>query len=371
MAVIIAILVAVGLVFVASSSSVISLNRYGSSWYIFQRQLRWVGLGSVALAITVAIPYRLWQRFAPVIFALTWIATLCTLIFGVERNGSRRWIGPESVAFQPSESLKFALVIGMATLFIAVSGRADRPKIIAHHVVVASGVTLLPIALQPDMGTGLILVLVILAMALTAGISVHSLGKIGLAGLILGALFAWKEPYRRDRILAFRHPEKDLDGIGYHVMQSKLGFASGRFFGVGIGASKAKWGFLPNSHTDFIFAIIGEELGLVGAGLVLVLFLALALVGMNTARHAPDAFGALVATGITAWLFSQAVINMGAVVGALPVTGVPLPLISVGGSSFTVVMASLGVLLNIARSGQQPKRRSGNGNSRLVSAARQ
>jgi cell division protein FtsW len=354
LAVVISIVVAVGLVFVASSSSVTSLNRYGSSWHIFQRQLQWVGLGVVFLGVAIVVPYRTWNRLAPWLFGLTWLATLATLVVGISRNGSRRWIGPESVALQPSEALKFAMTIGLASLFLAVADKPDRDRLLSHQVVVAAVMCLGPVALQPDMGTGMVLLAILCAMALYVGLSGRRFAKIGGIAAVLIGLFAWHEPYRRDRLLAFRHPERDLDGIGYHVMQSKLGFASGRLFGVGVGASKAKWGFLPNSHTDFIFAIIGEELGLVGAGLVLFLFLFLAVLGMQTARRAPDRFGALVAVGITAWLFSQAIINMGAVVGALPVTGVPLPLISVGGSSFVVVMGALGVLLNIARSGRRP-----------------
>ena len=150
---------------------------------------------------------------------------------------------------------------------------------------------------------------------------------------------------------------QDVSGIGYHVFQSKLGFSGGRLFGVGVGASRAKWGFLPNSFTDFIFAIIGEELGLIGAALVLGLFLAIAVLGLLAAGRTADRFGMLLATGITTWIVAQAVINMGAVIGTMPVTGVPLPFISAGGSSFVVVMGAVGVLINIARQGTRPERR--------------
>ncbi len=351
--VVIAIIVAVGLVFVASSSSVSSLNTYGSSWYIFRRQLQWVGLGTVLLVVAVTVPYRTWHRLAPALFGVVWLATLLTLFIGHERNGSRRWIGPEAIALQPTEAMKFTLTIALATMFLSIADKPDKDRLLNNQLIFMSAIVLGPVALQPDMGTGIVLTTIIFAMAVYMGLSGRRFARIGGAALILGGLYAWREPYRRDRLLAFRHPERDLNGIGYHVLQSKVGFASGRLFGVGVGASKAKWGFLPNSHTDFIFAVIGEELGLVGAALVLALFLALALFGMQTARRAPDRFGSLVAVGITAWLFSQAIINMGAVVGALPVTGVPLPLISVGGSSFVVGMAALGVLLNIARSGRR------------------
>ena len=355
---IVVLLSVVGLVFVASASSVTSLHRYGDSWYFFRRQIRWVAFGVVGLVATMFVPYRLWQRVAPAVLIVSILGTLATFTpLGISKNGSARWIGPTSFAVQPSELLKFAVAASLAALFAFRADRIDdvrqcvRPALIL--VVVAVG----PVLVQPDMGTSMIVLAIAASMFAVSGMSMQRLGSLAAAGAAITVFLAWIEPYRRDRLLAFLHPGQDVTGIGYHVFQSKLGFAGGRLFGVGVGASRAKWGFLPNSFTDFIFAIIGEELGLVGAGLVLMLFLAIAVIGLVVAGRAPDGFGMLLATGITTWIVAQAIINMGAVIGTMPVTGVPLPFISAGGSSFVVVMGAVGVLVNIARQGTRPERR--------------
>jgi cell division protein FtsW len=178
---------------------------------------------------------------------------------------------------------------------------------------------------------------------------------IKAAGVIvaLATMLAIVEPYRRARLLSFTHPFNDANGGGYQVVQSIIGIGSGGLTGVGLGASKSKWGFLPNAHTDFIYAIIAEELGLVGALAVLGLFIAFASIGVRTATRAPDQFGVLLASGITAWVVFQAFLNIGAVVGVLPVTGVPLPFLSQGGSSLIVLMGAAGILANIARQGEE------------------
>src|SRR5207249_1453419 len=171
------------------------------------------------------------------------------------------------------------------------------------------------------------------------------------AGLASALLLGMVAPYRRARLLSFSHPFRDASNTGYQVAQSLIGISSGGVAGVGIGASRAKWGFLPNAHTDFIFAIIAEEAGLIGSLLVVGLFAAFAVLGIRAARRAPDPFGALVATGVTAWVVCQALVNIGAVIGILPVTGVPLPFVSFGGSSLVILLGAVGVVLNIARQG--------------------
>jgi cell division protein FtsW len=189
----------------------------------------------------------------------------------------------------------------------------------------------------------------VLTLLFVGGAPGRTLAKVGAGAVASALLLARLEPYRWARMLSFRKPFEDYHKNGYQLAQSLVGLGSGGLFGVGLGASRAKWGFLPNAHTDFIFAIIGEELGLVGAVLVVLLFAALALFGVRTATRAPDRFGMLVAAGITAWVVVQAVINIGAVIGMLPITGVPLPFVSFGGSSLVITMAAMGVLLNIAR----------------------
>lgn len=354
--VLVVVLVCTGLVFVASASSIHSLTVYGSSWYVFRRQLQWIGLGLGVGIVVMLLPYGLWRLLAKVIFGVALFGTMLTLTpFGHSRGGSRRWVGPESIAVQPTELLKLGLVFVLAALVCERGAYLQDParvrQFFVRPFVVISLVAIAPVLVQPDMGTAVILVLIAATIAVASGMPFRSLGKISAIGAFLLFFFAKMEPYRWDRVVAFLKPSEDLQGIGYHVYQSKLGFASGGLVGRGIGASRAKWGFLPNAHTDFIFAVVGEETGLLGAVLMFSLYGGLIFIGLHVARRARERFGSLVAAAITAWISSQALINTGAVLGMLPVTGVPLPFVSVGGSSFVVLMAATGVLINIARTG--------------------
>ena len=353
---VVVVLIATGLVFVASASSIHSLTVYKDPWFVFRRQLQWIAMGLVAGFLAMYFPYAAWRRLAKPMFVLSVLATLLTLTpLGRSRGGSRRWVGPESIAVQPTELLKLSLVFALASFVCSRSHHLAHPESAKHYFLrpflVIAGIAVIPVLFQPDMGTGMILVLICSTMAVASGLAGKTLLRLGAAGVVLVFLFAKVSPYRWDRVVAFLKPSHDLQGIGYHVYQSKLGFASGGLIGRGIGASRAKWGFLPNAHTDFIFAIIGEETGLVGALLVLGLYGALIFVGMHVARRARDRFASLVAAAITTWIAVQAVINTGAVLGSMPVTGVPLPFVSVGGSSFVVLMMATGVLINIARTG--------------------
>ncbi|MGH9187462.1 MAG: FtsW/RodA/SpoVE family cell cycle protein, partial [Acidimicrobiales bacterium] len=216
-------------------------------------------------------------------------------------------------------------------------------------VIVAFGVVAFPLILQPNLGTTLVLGAITFTVLFSSGVPLAPLAGWGLVGAA-GALFAsMAESYRRRRVLAFLDPWADRLNTGYQIIQSQVSLASGGLLGVGLGASRAKWGFLPYAHTDFIFAIIGEEIGIVGASLVVGLFAALAYLGVRTAVRAPDRFGQLLAVGITAWLCVQAFVNIGAVIGVLPITGVPLPFVSYGGSSLVATMAAAGILLNVCR----------------------
>jgi cell division protein FtsW len=361
----IAVLSSVGLVFVASSSSIYSLHKFGSAWYLVQKQAMFVGLGLVALVFAMIIPYRAWRvlGFPILLVSLAGVALTFTSL-GVSRNGSSRWIGPEWLQIQPSELVKFGLAASLAAGLARIEGHPDEQRKIRNQMLAALILVIAPIFLQPDMGTAMILVAILASLIVATGLPARVLTFYAAAGFVATVILAIVEPYRRDRVLAFLHPDKDPNGIGYHVMQSKMGFASGRFFGSGIGASKAKWGFLPNSYTDFIFAVIGEELGLVGATLVLAAFLVIASIGTRIARRIDDRFAAIFAIGITTWIVTQAVVNMGAVIGTMPVTGVPLPFISKGGSSFVVLMAAAGVLINIARHTRRPDESGGPGRKR-------
>jgi cell division protein FtsW len=343
-------LVVVGLVMVLSASSVQALRDFGSSWVVFERQAMWVLIGSVALALAVRTDYRRWQRPA-VPFMLVALGLLLIVLvpgLGVSVRGSSRWIGSGQFRIQPSEFAKLALLLFTADI-LARRGAKGGVRTALRPVLVVFGVAAVLVMAQPDMGTTLVLGCIVVALLFVGGIELRTLGKLmGLAtggALLLGLV----EGYRRARLFSFLHPMKDAGNTGYQIVQSLVGLGSGHWTGLGLGASRAKWGFLPNAYTDFIFAIIGEELGLIGTLLVIGLFIAFAILGVRTALKAPDRFGALVAAGITAWVVGQALINIGAVIGVLPVTGVPLPFISFGGSSLVITMGAAGILLNIAR----------------------
>lgn len=347
----VALLCGIGLMMVLSASSVLALREYGGSWLFFQRQAIWVVLGAIGLGIASRVDYQRWRRTAVPLLCLSFVLLALVLVPGVGRTsgGSTRWIGVGMIRVQPSELAKLALLLFVADLAVRRCDQmADRRAVLRPVGMVTVGLGGL-VMLQPDMGTTSLLVLVALVVVFVAGARLRALALAG-AGIGAGALMlAWIEPYRWDRMFAFLNPWSDLGNTGYQVAQSMVALGTGHFTGTGLGASRAKWGFLPNAHTDFIFAIIGEELGLLGTLLVVALFTAFAFLGVRVAIEAPDRFGTLVAAGITAWIVGQAVVNMGAVTGSMPVTGVPLPFVSFGGSSLVVAMVAVGILMNIAR----------------------
>jgi cell division protein FtsW len=348
------ILVIGGLVMVLSASSVEALRLYGSSWLFFQRQLMWVGLGIFAMLVTVRIDYRRWRKLSLPLLLLSAGLLVLVLIpgLGISARGSSRWIGVGWLRLQPSELAKFAMVVFTADVLARRPDlRHDLPMVMRPVLVALGGIALL-VMLQPDMGTTIVIGFSAMAVLFAGGIPlrimVSLLGALSAAALALGL----HASYRRARLLSFINPWKDAGNTGYQSVQSLVGLGTGRLTGVGLGESRAKWGFLPNAHTDFIFAIIGEELGLFGSLLVVSLFAAFAALGVRAALRAPDRFGSLLAVGITAWVVGQAVLNIGTVIGLLPITGVPLPLVSFGGSSLVITMAAIGVLVNVTRHGR-------------------
>ncbi len=349
LATLVVVLNVIGLVMVLSASSVEALRQYGSAWMFFERQLMWVAIGGVVLLGAARVDYRAFRKLSVPLLSLSLLLLLAVLVpkIGVQVSGSSRWVGFGEFRLQPSELMKFAMVLFGAEVLSRRCERFDWPDVV-RPVAIVFAVAAILIMKQPDMGTTLILACTGLAMLFAVGTPIRRmcglLGLLAAGGLLLGVA----EPYRRARLLSFINPFAHASGSGYQVVQSLVGLGRGHLIGVGLGASRAKWGFLPNAHTDFIFAIIGEELGLIGSLLVVGLFAALAFLGVRVAVRAPDRFGGLLAIGITCWIVSQAVINIGAVIGILPVTGVPLPFVSYGGSSLVIVMAAAGVLLNIA-----------------------
>ncbi|HET6810540.1 MAG TPA: putative lipid II flippase FtsW [Acidimicrobiales bacterium] len=341
----------IGLVMVLSASSVEALARYGSSWVFFEKQLLWVVLGAVAMVLTMRVDYRRWRRWSLPLVGASLALLFAVLVphVGVSVSGSSRWLGLGSFRVQPSELVKLALVVYMADVLSRRVEKGGAVRDVLGGVMVVYILAAALIFKQPDMGTALVVSAIVFGLLFAAGLPRWTMAKL-MGGAVLAAfVLGMAEPYRKARLLSFLHPWADRSSTGYQVVQSLVGLGSGGVAGVGLGASRAKWGFLPNAHTDFIFSIVGEELGLIGAVLVVGLFAAFALVGLRAAKKAPDPFGALLAVGISVWITAQAVLNIGAVIGILPVTGVPLPLVSFGGSSLTIVMGAIGILLNIAR----------------------
>lgn len=341
----------IGLVMVLSASSVDALREYGSSWYQFQRQAMWLAVGSVVLVVMMRIDYHAWCKRIPLLLAGSGILLAAVLVpgLGIEANGSSRWLGWGMFRIQPSEIAKLAVLLFVADLLARREHRMGDARLTLRPVLVVFGVFAALIMLQPNLGTTIILGLIVFVILFVAGTPLKSLAGLGVVGAGLAATFAYIEPYRYRRLMAFRNPWEDPLNNGYQTIQAQVGIANGGLMGVGLGEGRAKWGFLPFPHTDFIFAIIAEELGLLGALIVVALFVAFGVLGVRTALAAPDRLGMLLAAGVTTWILVQAVINVGAVVGVMPITGVPLPFVSFGGSSLLVLMGAAGLLLNVAR----------------------
>lgn len=346
---VVSVLVLFGLVMVLSSSSLVALEETQSTWSYAVRQTLWAMLGGVGMALALWSDRRLWRRWCRVGLIAAVALLLAVLAVGPSINGATRWIGVGPAQIQPSELVKVVLILFVADLLARRSREMDDTRRTLWPVVaVLVGVVGL-ILLQPNLGTTLVIASIVVVMLHTAGARMGSL--LGLGGLALAAtaLLVWFEPYRRRRLFAMFDPWANESDSGYQAIQANVGFAEGGLTGLGLGQSKAKYGYLPFAHNDFIFAIVGEELGLIGALGVVLLFVALTFLGVRVAARAADRFSTLVATGITAWLVSQAFLNIGVVVGLLPNTGVPLPFVSYGGSSLLVTMVAVGMLLNIAR----------------------
>lgn len=342
-------LLVVGLGALLSASSVIGRLEQGDQFFYFKRQILWAVLGVGVLILTIRIPYRLYKKYSTLLLAIAIGGLVATYFIGSERGGSKRWIEFGPVTLQASEFAKFAVV---AFLAAALSRKQDHLDRFAHFfwpIAGSLGTTALLLMMEPDLGTTILISATAVAMLVASTAPLRFV--IGLAGLgSLGAFTsAYNQAYQWDRIRAFLDPFADPLGYGLQPLQSLVALGTGGWFGVGLGASRARWSFLPNAHTDFIFSIIGEETGLAGSLTIVALFVVLAVVGISVARRAPDMFGRLLAIGLVSWLTFQALINIGGVAVVLPITGVPLPFVSSGGSAMLANMAAAGVLVNIAR----------------------
>jgi cell division protein FtsW len=344
-------LLILGLVMILSASSVTSFATYGSSFRYFQKQLLWAAIGVVAFFAFSRFDYKRLRGVSYVAVVINALLLLAVLIpgIGITVGGSSRWLGYGVLSFQPSEVAKLVLILFAADVFTRKDERSLKEFLHAMiPVVPVAGLLTLLIMLQPDLGTTVLVGSIAIAVMFVAGTPIVYLFPVVGVGSGLAAGVAILKPYMRDRLTVFMHPWADPLGKGYQTIQSLIAMGSGGWLGVGLGASRQKWAYVPNAHTDFIYAILGEEMGLLGTIVVLGMFAFLAYLGIKVARRTPDRFGMLVASGITVWIALQALINMGAVSGALPVTGVPLPLVSFGGSSLVITLAGMGILTNIA-----------------------
>ncbi len=347
----VAVLNVIGVVMVLSASSVVSITTYGSAWYFFERQLIWTVLGVIAFVVALRIDYHRWREWVrPLLIGSCGLLVLVLIPhFGIYVSGSRRWLGIGSWRFQPTELAKLALVLFTADLLTRRERELADWKTSVRPVLLVVGTLGGLVFLEPDLDSTILLGVIALTLLFVAGVRIRQLMTVGLAGVSVAALLAVAAPYRRARLFTFLHPTANAANGGYQIVQSLIALGSGGIGGAGIGAGRAKWLFLPNAHTDFIFAVIGEELGLIGSLAVLGLFVVFAVVGIRSAQRAPDRFGRLFAAGITVWVVAQAAINIGGVVGLLPVSGVPLPFVSFGGSALVFTMLGAGILANVAR----------------------
>ena len=353
--IIVLMLLCIGIVMVYSASAFQAARDLGDASYYFQRELMWTILGIVAMLLTLRVDYRQWRRFSLIGMLIILPLLVIVLKFGVNVYGASRWLSLGSFfSFEPSELTKLMLALYIANWLARKGDQVGTFLYGLAPFIILVGIVLGLVLLENDLGTAIIIAGFATAMFFTAGANIMQF----LLAMACGGLIFLKEAfssYRFYRITGFMNPFKDITSINLQLYQALLALGSGGWFGLGLGNSRQKTGYLPFPYTDSIFPIIGEELGFVGSAVIVILFLFLAFRGFRLARRTPDLYGALLATGITTWLVLQAIINIGANTGTIPYTGVPLPFISFGGSSLVVSLAAVGVLLNISRYIQEPE----------------
>ena len=343
--------VMLGLVMVLSSSSVTNLHSGGSAWGMFQRQLVWTGLGGIAMWAAFAFPYETWRKtfLLQSVVASVVILNVVVILRGAIVNGARAWLDMGPFRMQPSEFMKIAVVLFCANLLSHRHRSVQISSIVLWPMIVALGVSAGLCALQKDFGGSLIFGGIVLVMMIIAGLPKRQVFTTTVGLLVSGAFVLKFAGNASARMLAFMDLEGTKEDGGYQVYQSLLSIANGGWSGTGIGSGTSKWGYVPLAYSDFIFSVIAEELGIFGSLMVIGGFLALVVFGLQVALSAPDTHGAFIAGGISAWFGVQALVNIGGVVGALPMTGLTLPFLSYGGSSLIASMAAAGLLLNVAR----------------------
>ncbi|MCG3147606.1 MAG: putative peptidoglycan glycosyltransferase FtsW [Verrucomicrobiae bacterium] len=346
-------LVTVGIVMLFSTSSMQARDKYGDANYLLKRQLVWLSLGGVLCATVAATPYQKFRPYVPFLLVGAGVFLVLVLIpqIGIKVSGARRWLGLGSIRVQPSEFAKLALIFWLAHYLAKEKRRIDQFKRGFLVPMAVVGVTCLLILAEPDFGTTALLGAVALSMLFIAGVRLKFLVPTLLAGAVAFGVLIFHNPVRMQRMLAFTDLERYKAGPGYQVWQAMLAFGSGGISGLGLGNSRQKMFYLPEAHTDFIFPIVGEELGLIGSLVVLGCFAALIACGVVISLRAPDLFGQYLGLGATIMIGLQTIINVGVVTAWLPTKGLALPFISYGGSNVMMNLVTVGVLLSIYRHG--------------------
>jgi cell division protein FtsW len=346
-------LTGVGLVMVLSASASRGLKVENSALYFFNRQAVAAVIAVIACAVGVVVPYRRWAQYSSALVGATFGLLALILIPGfplrISANGAVRWIDLGVTQFQPSELAKIALVIYVAKYLSDSANLAPGPVDI-RPVFIIFGALAVPVLLEPDLGTTVLLFLVVVVMCLLGPADRRTLGGASAIAVAGGLAMSFGTEFRRQRMLAFLDPWAQAQTAGYQTLQAQVGFASGGLWGSGIGSAKAKYGYLPDAHTDFIFAIFGEEFGLIGSLILVSLYALLTVTGFRVAMNCHDLYGRLLAVGISTWIGAQSLINLGVATGALPNKGITLPFMSYGGTSLIMTLFAVGVLVNIARS---------------------
>jgi len=343
-------LLLIGLIMVYSSSHVWAEYKYDDSFFFVKRQLLFAGVGVIGMFLIYLIPYQVWKKYVNAILVVCFLLLLLVLVpgIGIVRGGAQSWIGVGAFSIQPSEFMKLGLILYLASYLatyhkqMATFGKGFFLPIVFIFLVFAI------IMLQPDFGTGVVLVATCVLMIFIAGARITYFIYLAIFGMVGFTLLILSAPYRISRITAYLNPWDDPLGDGFQIIQSLYAIGPGKLMGVGFGNSLQKYFYLPEPQTDFIFAIIGEEFGFIGATLIILLFGLLCWRGVLVALEAVDSFGRYVAFGIIAMITIQVMINVSVVIGLIPVTGITLPFLSYGGSSLTLTLCSIGLLLNIS-----------------------
>jgi cell division protein FtsW len=345
-------LVVFGLVMVASAGIFYSKTRFDDPYFFFKRQLFFGAIpGFLALLFFSKLNYHFWKKISVLLFIISIICLILVFIpsLGVKAYGANRWLQLGPISFQPSEMLKLSLVIYLAAWL---SGKNEKVKDFLEGLVpflIVLGIIGFLLIKQPDIGTLGSVVIIAVIMFFASGARIKHLLLLGTGGLGVLYLLIKLESYRASRLLVFLHPELDPKGVGYQINQALLAIGSGGIFGLGLGKSLQKFNYLPEPVGDSIFAIIGEELGFLGAMILIILFVIFTSRGFKIAKRAPDTFGYLMAVGIMSWIVFQSLINIAAISGMIPLTGIPLPFISYGGTSMIFLLSAVGILLNISK----------------------